>query len=370
MSATNDEEISEMNETLLKNEDGEEERVEETTEMETEPVEVVENNDAVNETVEETMEEEAPVVEETEQPQQEEQSIVVEETAPPDKMNVDKPEVVPVEEIQPIETKPVESEKNNNLGTVNKSLTEPAGINMYNGPIYCIEQVRIPPELPEIMKNYAKHIIRTQPEDVLVESYEYFKRLNKLRNSIDEYDDDGIKSAKSYAKSNEPTDLDNLSINSDNQENEENKEKKSIQLSPLEFESLYERLLDYSNEGDTINVSDIRSIAEDANIAENEINEALIVGSWDNDVEWIKFWALIVAGSCSSLSSTLKVILNIIGDENIIPLKKATTIIKFLLENDPNSKKEVVDDIISKLNEKTDSVIEKGDLTDILSEIL
>jgi len=64
---------------------------------------------------------------------------------------------------------------------IDKAFTEPASeqneMRIYNGPIYCIEQVRIPPELPDIMKNYAKHIIRTQPDDVIIESYEYVLTL-------------------------------------------------------------------------------------------------------------------------------------------------------------------------------------------------
>jgi len=64
---------------------------------------------------------------------------------------------------------------------LDKAFTEPASeqneMRIYNGPIYCIEQVRIPPELPDIMKNYAKHIIRTQPDDVIMESYEYVNKF-------------------------------------------------------------------------------------------------------------------------------------------------------------------------------------------------
>jgi len=91
------------------------------------------------------------------------------------------------------------------------------------------------------------------------------------------------------------------------------------------------------------------------------------VGSWDNDIDWLKFWALIVAGSCTNLMSTLKVIIDIIGDENIIPLKKATNIIEFLLDSDPNSNENVVKDVITTLNERDGEVIEKEELNSILS---
>jgi len=383
MSATNDEEINELNETVLKKEDGGEEEVvaEATTEIETEPMEIIEdneNNEAVveennDEVVEENVEEVNETMEEAvdEAPLETNEEVV--EADPQDNMNVDNAEVVnevPVEEVP----------TNNNSAPAkpaappqDKALTEPAGqngMNIYNGPIYCIEQVRIPPELPDIMKNYAKHIIRTQPDDVIVESYEYFKRLNKLRNSIDEYEDEVGKSSKNMSDNdNDILGNSNFSINSDNPDSSENKDKKKIQLSPLELESFYERLLDYSNGGDIIAASDIRSMAEDANIAQSEVNEAIVVGSWDTDVEWLKFWALIVAGSCSNLSSTLKIILDIIGDESLIPLQKATTIIEFLLQSDPNSDAKMVKNIISVLKERDDEVIEKEELQEILSEL-
>jgi hypothetical protein len=38
------------------------------------------------------------------------------------------------------------------------------------GGIYSAEQIRIPPELPEILKNYAKFIIKTQPVDIITAS--------------------------------------------------------------------------------------------------------------------------------------------------------------------------------------------------------
>jgi len=268
--------------------------------------------------------------------------------------------------------------ENNNAkpsgGMIDKAFTEPISeqneMRIYNGPIYCIEQVRIPPELPDIMKNYAKHIIRTQPEDVIIESYEYFKKLNTLRNSSaleEDYDDDNDKvkvgsiSDKKKAMGNS-----NFSINS---ENNDEKNKNEVQLSPLELESFYERLLDFSEGNEKIPIADIRNMAEDANITQGQINEAVIVGSWDNDVEWLKFWALMVAGSCTNLKSTLQVIIDIIGDENIIPLKKIKSITEFLLESDTNSQESVVNDILSQLNEKEGEIIEKGELLDIFSAL-
>lgn len=43
--------------------------------------------------------------------------------------------------------------------------------------IYSSEQIRIPPELPEILKNYAKFIIKNHPADIFQASLEYFQSL-------------------------------------------------------------------------------------------------------------------------------------------------------------------------------------------------
>ena len=34
-------------------------------------------------------------------------------------------------------------------------------------PYYCSQQINIPPELPDILKQFTKAAIRTQPKDVL-----------------------------------------------------------------------------------------------------------------------------------------------------------------------------------------------------------
>nr|XP_019942835.1 PREDICTED: ropporin-1-like protein [Paralichthys olivaceus] len=45
--------------------------------------------------------------------------------------------------------------------------------------MYCAEQINIPPELPDILKNFTKAAIRTQPKDVLLWSATYFHALCK-----------------------------------------------------------------------------------------------------------------------------------------------------------------------------------------------
>lgn len=33
--------------------------------------------------------------------------------------------------------------------------------------IFCAEQIEVPPELPDILKNYSKAVIRNNPSDII-----------------------------------------------------------------------------------------------------------------------------------------------------------------------------------------------------------
>ncbi|XP_064189223.1 ropporin-1-like protein [Anguilla rostrata] len=45
--------------------------------------------------------------------------------------------------------------------------------------MFCVQQINIPPELPDILKQFTKAAIRTQPHDVLQWSAAYFIALSK-----------------------------------------------------------------------------------------------------------------------------------------------------------------------------------------------
>ncbi|KAJ8023528.1 Ropporin-1-like protein [Holothuria leucospilota] len=46
-------------------------------------------------------------------------------------------------------------------------------------PMYCSQQINIPPDLPDVLKQFTKAAIRTQPADVLQWSAAYFDALSK-----------------------------------------------------------------------------------------------------------------------------------------------------------------------------------------------
>lgn len=44
-------------------------------------------------------------------------------------------------------------------------------------PYYCSQQIKVPPQLPDVAKQFTKAAIRTQPPDVLAWSAAYFRAL-------------------------------------------------------------------------------------------------------------------------------------------------------------------------------------------------
>jgi hypothetical protein len=48
-----------------------------------------------------------------------------------------------------------------------------------NDDLYSVEQIHVPAQLPDIMKDYAKFIIQEQPRDIVEASYLYFKSLRE-----------------------------------------------------------------------------------------------------------------------------------------------------------------------------------------------
>lgn len=45
--------------------------------------------------------------------------------------------------------------------------------------IFCAEQISVPEELPAILKNYSKEVIRKNPQDIISFSARYFEKLQQ-----------------------------------------------------------------------------------------------------------------------------------------------------------------------------------------------
>ena len=49
--------------------------------------------------------------------------------------------------------------------------------NMDVEPLYCAEQINVPPELADVLKSYTKEVVRRQPHDLYEFSAKYFAEL-------------------------------------------------------------------------------------------------------------------------------------------------------------------------------------------------
>ena len=56
---------------------------------------------------------------------------------------------------------------------------------METNRIWCAEQITVSPDLPGVLKEYTKAVIRESPADVLAFSAEYFRKAAKVLSAAD-----------------------------------------------------------------------------------------------------------------------------------------------------------------------------------------
>ncbi|KXS14849.1 hypothetical protein M427DRAFT_135531 [Gonapodya prolifera JEL478] len=206
-------------------------------------------------------------------------------------------------------------------------------------PIYSAEQIKIPPQLPEILKDFAKHIIRTQPTDILKESAEYFTKQAALNSSP-------RKSSSASTK-----------------------------LSELQLESIYNRFGSPQPSGGSpptlINRKDIQEACEEIGIGSQVVADIITLGAWGDRIPWLKFWALSVAAGYTSLIPTLHKVASIlsgtsitkpepgVADDSKPPLSRLPTapfkeIFTFLAERDDGIGPDKTAKVLADLGEEKD----------------
>ncbi|KAJ3052364.1 Ropporin-1-like protein [Rhizophlyctis rosea] len=160
--------------------------------------------------------------------------------------------------------------------------------NASDEPLYTAVQIKIPPELPDILKNYTKHIIRTQPGDILASSAEYFGRLARQKTSA------GGK-----------------------------------RLNNMQLESFYNKF--YATDKANIARKDVDEAASKANIPASQITEAISIGAWPNEqIPWMKLWALLCAAASGTLVATVETVCEILGDNGQVPVAPVSEVLSFL----------------------------------------
>ncbi|XP_016152114.1 PREDICTED: ropporin-1-like protein [Ficedula albicollis] len=135
--------------------------------------------------------------------------------------------------------------------------------------MFCAQQIKIPPELPDILKQFTKAAIRTQPYDVLQWAAAYFSALSK----------------------GEPLPV------KERLEMPLAAKKKDAGLTPGLLKVLHKQL---SSKG-MVTVAELREKWKHLGLPEEQLGAILQLGSFGEEVEWMKFLAL----GCSVLGGSL-----------------------------------------------------------------
>eukprot|EP00033_Pygsuia_biforma_P001317 GCRY01001492.1.p1 GENE.GCRY01001492.1~~GCRY01001492.1.p1 ORF type:complete len:210 (+),score=33.58 GCRY01001492.1:118-747(+) len=181
-------------------------------------------------------------------------------------------------------------------------------------PLYCAEQITVPEELPLILKEFTKEVIRVQPKNLIAFSAEYFTKLARSA------------SAGGGAV--------------------------SVEL----LKQLVEQfsLLDSQKTG-TLTQDEIEATCEAVGFPRSSLNEIFTLGNFGGSVPWEDLCVL----GCSLVSESLRVtISNIIqafADINgEIPLNQLLQYLSYLHTKDSSFSDELIDEFSNQLTVAAD----------------
>ncbi|XP_014674268.1 PREDICTED: ropporin-1-like protein [Priapulus caudatus] len=141
-------------------------------------------------------------------------------------------------------------------------------------PLYCKEQIKIPAALADIMKQFTKAAIITQPQDILSWSAEYFQALTSgdlppVKRRLDQAEMKG--------------------------------------RPPVTRELLSELHKEF-NARTTVDVSAIREKWERLGLSPDQLMEFVTLGGFEDDVPWLHFLALACSSVTEGLLETLRLV--------------------------------------------------------------
>lgn len=177
---------------------------------------------------------------------------------------------------------------------------------MPNEEVYCAEQIKIPPELPDILKKYAKHIIRTQPSDILSVSAEYFGRLAHQKSQVGK------------------------------------------RLTQNQLEAFYLKI--FRKDKKEVTKKELEEGCVQAEVTSAQMNEVISLGNWGGEkIPWMQFWFLLIAASAGSLNATIELACKILGDDGMVETAPIAELVKFLSSRDPTANPSKTEQIVSLL---------------------
>ncbi|CAH1251348.1 ROPN1L [Branchiostoma lanceolatum] len=150
-------------------------------------------------------------------------------------------------------------------------------------PMYSSQQINIPPELPDILKQFTKAAIRTQPKDVLQWSAAYFRALSKGETLP-------VKERLEMPTATQKTDTG---------------------LTPGLLKVLHKQL---SPQG-TVQLSVLEQKWKEVCLPQEQMDEIMKVGTFSDNIEWIKFFALACSSLAGNITQAMKTVCEILTSD-------------------------------------------------------
>uniref|UniRef100_A0A8C2XGQ8 Ropporin-1-like protein n=1 Tax=Cyclopterus lumpus TaxID=8103 RepID=A0A8C2XGQ8_CYCLU len=145
--------------------------------------------------------------------------------------------------------------------------------------MFCAQQIHIPAKLPDILKNFTKAAIRTQPEDLLLWSAAYFHALSKGESLP-------VK--------------DRFEMNATH--------KTDSGLTPGLLKTLHKQVLSLHKE-------ELQKKWKGLCLPMDQLETMLSLGSFGSDIDWMDFFALACSALAATLISSLKIACEILTED-------------------------------------------------------
>ncbi|XP_019110445.1 ropporin-1-like protein [Larimichthys crocea] len=188
--------------------------------------------------------------------------------------------------------------------------------------MYCAQQINIPPQLPDILKNYTKAAIRTQPKDLLLWSAAYFSALSKGE----------CLPVKERLEMNVAT------------------QKTDTGLTPGLLKILHKQL----SPGPTCSQEDLQKKWTGLCLPMDQLESLLSLGGFGSDIDWMDFFALGCSALGGTLMSSLKVACEILTEDEEggaarIPFDIFVNLYTYLAHLDGDMPQDHIDKFLSSL---------------------
>lgn len=193
--------------------------------------------------------------------------------------------------------------------------------------MFCAQQINIPPELPDLLKQFTKAAIRTQPHDVLQWSAAYFSALSRGEPLP-------VKERVEMPVATQKTDTG---------------------LTPGLLKILHKQLSSYQY----VQLNELEQKWKDLCLPMEQLRSILALDNFGMEVEWIKFFALGCSTLGGSIRSALKHACEILtedpeGGPARIPFETFTYLYLYLAETDGEITTSQTESVLNTLQEEVD----------------